>query len=57
MVLSLWYWLIDVRRYRAWCYPLVVLGRNAIKAFVLPILVNIYLLDGWRWPGTTLSVG
>ena len=57
MVLSLCYWLIDGKGYRAWCYPLVVLGRNAITAFVLPILVNIYLLDGWRWPGTTRSVG
>jgi predicted acyltransferase len=50
LVLALFYWLMDYRGYRAWAFPLLVLGRNAITAFVLPILVNIYILRGWGWP-------
>lgn len=49
VVLGLSYLLIDVRRWRAWVFPLVVMGMNALAAFVAPILVNIYILDGWGW--------
>lgn len=51
MALAGCYWLVDVLRRRTWSFPLVVLGRNALAAFALPILVNIYVLGGWTWPG------
>jgi predicted acyltransferase len=37
-VLAMCYWLIDVRRWRAWATPFVVFGMNAIAAFWLSSL-------------------
>jgi predicted acyltransferase len=49
VVLGLCYLLIDVKRRQRWALPLVVMGVNALTAFVAPILVNIYVLNGWGW--------
>lgn len=56
MALALIYLLADVSGFPQWCYPLVVLGSNAIFAYVAPILVKVYNpagLDGadsgWRF--------
>ncbi len=48
-LLGLLYFATDMKHLRAWAFPLVVMGRNAITAFVAPILVNIYILGGWGW--------
>ena len=48
-LLGLLYFVVDARGFRAWVFPLVVMGRNAITAFVAPTLVNIYILGGWGW--------
>jgi predicted acyltransferase len=37
-VLAMCYWLVDVRRWRAWATPFVVFGMNAIAAFWLSSL-------------------
>jgi predicted acyltransferase len=50
-LLALLFAVIDVRGWRAWAFPLVVFGANAIAAYVLPILVKTYILQEWRWPG------
>lgn len=49
LVLGLFYLLIDVCGWRAWAFPLVVFGMNAILAYVLPILVKIHIMQEWRW--------
>jgi predicted acyltransferase len=35
LLLALFYWIIDVRGYRAWAFPFVVIGMNAITIYVL----------------------
>jgi len=59
LVLGLFYLLIDVNRWRAWAFPLIVLGVNAIFAYVVPIIVKIHMLAEWNWrmpDGTLLPV-
>lgn len=59
LVLGTLYLVIDERGKRAWAFPLVVFGTNAILAYVLPILVKLYILQTWQWPmadGTMVSI-
>jgi predicted acyltransferase len=49
-VLALLFFLQDVAGCRAWAFPLVVAGSNAILAYVAPILVKIHVLQEWTWP-------
>jgi predicted acyltransferase len=50
LVLGLFYLLIDVKGWRAWAFPLVVAGINAIFICVVPILVKLHTLREWSWP-------
>jgi predicted acyltransferase len=34
LALALFYWIIDVRRYRTWAFPFIVVGMNAIVAYM-----------------------
>jgi predicted acyltransferase len=43
--LGLFYVALDMRRRRGWAYPLLVLGSNAIIAYVAPILFRELVLD------------
>ena len=56
LVLGFLYLAIDVCRVGFWAFPFVVLGTNAIMAYVVPILVKMYILQGWRWGGSSLSL-
>jgi predicted acyltransferase len=49
LVLAGLYGPIDALRWRAWAFPLVVFGSNAIVAYVAPILVKIHILQEWIW--------
>lgn len=49
ILLGMLYLLIDVNGWRAWAFPLVVFGMNAIIAYVVPILVKIYIFQQWTW--------
>ena len=40
ILLGLFYWLIDVKNYRAWAKPFVWIGANAIAIYVLARIVN-----------------
>lgn len=51
IILGLFYLIIDVKRLKSWAFPLVVFGMNAIAAYVTPIIVKIYILQGWTWGG------
>jgi predicted acyltransferase len=45
MFLALCYWLIDLRGWKAWARPLVILGLNAIALFVLSGLGTKFLMN------------
>lgn len=58
-VLGVLYYMIDVLEWKAWAFPLVVYGSNAIVAYVLPIMVKVFVLWEWHWTchnGSTLSI-
>jgi len=55
LVLGVFYLLIDVKRRRAWAFPLVVAGINAIFIYVVPILVKLHTLREWSWPAPGAS--
>ena len=46
LALAACYWIIDVRKWRAWCQPFLWLGMNAILVFTMSSWVakNIYLI-------------
>jgi predicted acyltransferase len=44
MLLALFYYLVDVRQWRAWCRPFVWLGANAITIYVVAQIVDFQKL-------------
>ncbi len=50
ILLAALYLIADVIGWRRLVYPLVVPGTNAIFAYVAPILVKVYILQGWSLP-------
>ena len=41
LIFLFFYWVVDVRGYRRWAFPLVVIGMNAIAAYVGPSIVGV----------------
>ncbi len=53
LLLALFYWIIDVKGYKKWSFPLKVIGINAIVAYVLSHVIDFpevseYLLFGFE---------
>jgi len=46
-LLAAFYWAIDVRGWRAWSLPLVVVGLNSIVIFILFFTVDWWITKGW----------
>ena len=40
------YWVLDVRQYRKWAFPLVVIGTNALAAYLGPSIVPVRRIAG-----------
>ncbi len=40
-MLALFYWLIDVKGWRKWAFPLKVVGVNSIAIYMLPCIINL----------------
>ncbi|MDD4871668.1 MAG: DUF5009 domain-containing protein [Kiritimatiellae bacterium] len=40
ILLGLFYWIIDVKGYRKWAFPFVVVGMNAITIYMAPLLID-----------------
>ena len=60
LALGVFYLVIDIVGWRAWAFPLVVFGMNAIMAYVAPILVKVYIFRDWTWTmpdGSSLPLG
>lgn len=51
LILAAFYAVLDARGWRAWAFPLLVFGSNAIFAYVAPIVTKIYILQGWTVVG------
>jgi heparan-alpha-glucosaminide N-acetyltransferase len=43
LLMALFYFVIDVRRHRAWCFPLLVIGLNSIAAYCMVHLMNGFI--------------
>ena len=41
-------WIIDVKRYRKWAFPLVVIGMNSIAAYLIAHLFDRFIPDSFR---------
>jgi predicted acyltransferase len=41
-------WLTEVRGYRKWAFPLVVIGANSIAAYLIAHLWERFILDSFR---------
>ena len=46
LLFLLFYWLVDVRQHRKWAFPLVVIGTNALAAYLGPTLVPTRRIAG-----------
>jgi predicted acyltransferase len=40
ILLGLFYWSIDVKGWRKWAFPFVIVGQNAITIYLIPLLIN-----------------
>jgi predicted acyltransferase len=45
LILAVLYWVLDVRKWTAWAYPLLVYGSNALAAYVGPVLIKVLILQ------------
>jgi predicted acyltransferase len=41
LLFALFFWMVDVQQWRAWAFPLVVIGMNALAAYLLPTLLSL----------------
>ncbi len=48
LFLAAFSWILDVRGYRKWAFPLVVIGRNSIAAYLIAHLCERFLVDSFR---------
>ena len=46
LLFLLFYWIADVRQQRSWSFPLVVIGTNALAAYLLPTIVPVHRIIG-----------
>lgn len=44
LLMALFYWLVDVRQWRAWCQPFVWIGCNALTIYVVTPIVSFQTL-------------
>lgn len=45
LILAGLYWVLDVKKWTGWAYPLLVYGSNALLAYVGPVLVKLVILQ------------
>jgi len=57
LLLALFYWLIDVLGYRRWAFPLIVIGMNAIVAYMAANLINFMQISHTMFAGLARHLG
>jgi predicted acyltransferase len=45
LLLALLFWILDLRKWMWWAFPLVVYGSNALVAYVGPVLLKLVVLQ------------
>jgi predicted acyltransferase len=48
LLLALFSWVIDVKGYRKWAFPLIVIGVNSIAAYMIAHLFEHFLISSFR---------
>jgi predicted acyltransferase len=48
LLLAAFSWVIDVRGYKKWAFPLVVIGMNSIAAYLIAHLFGGFIVDSFR---------
>ncbi|MEO7653160.1 MAG: DUF5009 domain-containing protein, partial [Bryobacteraceae bacterium] len=48
LLLAAFSWIIDIKGYRRWAFPLVVVGMNSIAAYVVAHLFDKFIADSFR---------
>lgn len=48
LLLGLFYWVIDVRQFKGWAFPLVVIGMNSIAAYVIAHVCEHFISSALR---------
>ncbi len=48
LLLAAFSWVIDLKGYRKWAYPLVVIGMNSIAAYLIAHLFEKFIVDSFR---------
>lgn len=48
LLLAAFCWIIEVRNYRAWAFPLVVIGMNSIAAYLIAHLFEEFIFSSYR---------
>ena len=48
LFLAAFHWIIEVRGYRRWAFPLVVIGLNSIAAYLMAHLLEDFILSSFR---------
>jgi len=57
LLLALFYWVIDVRGYRRWAFPFIVLGMNAIVAYMAPDIIPFSQISKTLFAGLATHLG
>lgn len=42
------YWLVDVKGYRNWTWPIVIVGMNSLAMYLMTMLIRGWVSDRWR---------
>jgi predicted acyltransferase len=48
LILAAYYYVIDVKGFRRWTFPLVVVGMNSIAMYVFEHVTTDYIENAWR---------
>jgi len=48
LLLAAFSWVVDVKGYRKWAFPLVVIGMNSIAAYMIAHLFEKFITDSFR---------
>ncbi len=48
LFLAAFAWVLDVKKWRAWAFPLIVIGMNSIAAYLIAHLWERFVIDSWH---------
>lgn len=48
LLLAAFNWIIEIKNYRKWAFPLVVIGMNSIAAYLIAHLFDRFIVDSFR---------